>query len=52
VAATDAGTAEAAQPNARRMPEAATLFNPAADRRVTSLLVSVFTYCGDTPPDQ
>ncbi|GJE02541.1 hypothetical protein [Methylobacterium isbiliense] len=38
-------------PPFRWMPQAATLFNPAADRRVTGLLVSVFSYVGDTRPD-
>ncbi|MFE1601971.1 hypothetical protein [Methylobacterium sp. ID0610] len=35
----------------RWMSKAATLFNPAADRRATGLLVSVLSYIGDTPPD-
>jgi hypothetical protein len=38
-------------PPYRWMPEAATLFNPAADRRATGLLVSVFSYVGDASPD-
>lgn len=35
----------------RRMSDAATLFNPVADQRVTDLLVSVLSYSGDTPPN-
>ncbi|WP_018259875.1 hypothetical protein [Methylobacterium sp. WSM2598] len=35
----------------RWMPVAATILNPAADRRATGFLVSVFSYLGEVPPD-